>query len=379
MPLDLSTVVDLKEVSPASPDDPSPFLLDITIDHDSGSLIVHDPRAFQDRRRAFCRRLLDAVLEREGVRKAEIHLGAATCRVEFDAAAATPRRMADVFGEAVRQAIRPSAAISWPTAWKPGGRWEILTGYRAQGDFSLWETFDPGGGRVRLRHPAIRGDRSRVPALVDTLARLEPVRDCRISAWTRTLTIDLIPDIPADDNLVDLVESVLEDWKGGRPPRHDLLETRHDGGHGPVGAGSGRRRLLYLALAGGSMALTLVGLIIPGIPTVPFLLATSYYLARSWPWLDDRLRGTPIFGQVLDEWEREHGLSRSSKLRLAGLTLSIVLLTAALTTFSPVALALLGVVSVLSIYGVHRMPGLPDESPRYLSLDSPKNLALTAG
>ena len=77
---------------------------------------------------------------------------------------------------------------------------------------------------------------------------------------------------------------------------------------------------MYLALAGGSFAMTLVGLVVPGIPTVPFLLTTSYYLARSSRRLDERLRRTPLFGPILVEWERRHGLSRSSKLKLMGLT-----------------------------------------------------------
>ena len=37
--------------------------------------------------------------------------------------------------------------------------------------------------------------------------------------------------------------------------------------------------------------MTLVGLVVPGIPTVPFLLATSFYLARSSPSMNERLAG----------------------------------------------------------------------------------------
>ena len=36
------------------------------------------------------------------------------------------------------------------------------------------------------------------------------------------------------------------------------------------------RCLMYMALAGGAFSITLVGLVVPGIPTVPILLATSF-------------------------------------------------------------------------------------------------------
>ncbi len=119
---------------------------------------------------------------------------------------------------------------------------------------------------------------------------------------------------------------------------------------------------MYLALAGGSFAMTLVGLVVPGIPTVPFLLTTSYYLARSSRRLDERLRRTPLFGPILVEWERRQGLSRASKLKLAGLTLTIVVVTVALTPISPVALLVIVLVSLLSIYGIARLPGLPEDA-----------------
>ena len=49
----------------------------------------------------------------------------------------------------------------------------------------------------------------------------------------------------------------------------------------PIEVATGAKRVGYLVLAGGAFAMTLVALVVPGIPTVPFLLATSYCLARS--------------------------------------------------------------------------------------------------
>ena len=41
-------------------------------------------------------------------------------------------------------------------------------------------------------------------------------------------------------------------------------------------------RLGNLAAAGGRFVMSGVGLVTPGIPTVPFVLATSYFLAKFW-------------------------------------------------------------------------------------------------
>ena len=47
-----------------------------------------------------------------------------------------------------------------------------------------------------------------------------------------------------------------------------------------------------LAAAGGCFVMSIVGVITPGIPTVPFVLATGYFLARSSPGLHQRFRNS---------------------------------------------------------------------------------------
>jgi uncharacterized membrane protein YbaN (DUF454 family) len=109
-------------------------------------------------------------------------------------------------------------------------------------------------------------------------------------------------------------------------------------------------------MAGGAFTLTLVGLVVPGIPTVPFLLATSYYLARSSPRLNERLRRTAFFGPILQEWEGHAALSLSSKGKLIGLTATIVIVTVVLAPLTPLALSVILLISSLSVYGITMMP-----------------------
>jgi uncharacterized membrane protein YbaN (DUF454 family) len=354
-----------------------PPCLDIEIHEDAGSIRVYDPRVFHAGRRAFCRRLLEAAPRQPGIEKAELDLASATCRIAFDPSSATSQRMAHSFSNAVQQALADPAGSGGSPWWRPAPRWSALTAYRLDDEVSIWETLEAKPGRIRLRHRGLPGDRAGLSRLAGTLAGLDGVDECRASAWSRAITIESRLESPVADQLLDRLERALRNWKAAESMWLERsTEALSADVAGPVEVATGPKRILYLALAGGSFAMTLVGLAVPGIPTVPCLLATSYYLARSSPWLDGMLRRTAFFGPILDEWEHHHGLSWSSKGRLIGLTLAIVVVTVALTPLSPAALILILLISSLSLYGIARLPALSGEPRAGISLEQPPRLVL---
>ena len=354
-----------------------PPCLDIEIQEDAGSIRVQDPRVFHAGRRVFCRRLLEVATRQPGIGKAELDLASATCRIAFDPGSATSQRMAHAFSTAVQQALADPAGSGRSPWWRPTPRWSALTAYRLDDEVSIWETLEAKPGRLRLRHRGLPGDRAGLSRLAGTLANLDGVDECRVSAWSRAVTIEARLESPLADQLLDRVERAFQSWKAAESMRLERsTEARSADVDGPVEVATGPKRILYLALAGGSFAMTLVGLAVPGIPTVPCLLATSYYLARSSPRLDAMLRHTAFFGPILDEWERHHALSWSSKGRLIGLTLAIVVVTVALTPLSPVALIVILFISCLSLYGIARLPALSEEPRAGIPLEPPPRLAL---
>lgn len=119
---------------------------------------------------------------------------------------------------------------------------------------------------------------------------------------------------------------------------------------------SGPRRLLYLAAGCGSFALMFVGLIVPGVPTVPFLLASGYYFARSSPRLHRKLMQSRLFGQMLREWETSHAMSDASKRRLASFTLAVIAATVAFAPLSPVIVVIVILMSGASFYSIGQIP-----------------------
>lgn len=334
--------------------------LEVAMDAEAGRLRVSDARLFGPDGCDLGRRLVEALCSRPGVRRAEFDPRDATCRVEFDLGLDDPREMAAAFVDALREASARAGRRRRP--WRRVPRWCALVGFRHHGAVSAWETYDDGPGRLRLVHEAPPGGRRGAVAVADAIAGVAGVTRCDVSLWSRRMTVAVdLKAAPSFRRTVGRVEAVLE----GRPAL--------SGPGAGDGAGDGRpapevfrglKRLAYLAMGGGAFVLALVGVAVPGVPTVPFLLASSYALARSSPALDARLRRTAFFGPILREWETRSGLSAASKLKLGGFTVSVIAVTVLVAPLGPVALGVILLVSSVTIYGIVRVPSVAaDDAP----------------
>jgi uncharacterized membrane protein YbaN (DUF454 family) len=195
------------------------------------------------------------------------------------------------------------------------------------------------------------------------VASLDGVVRCHVSLWSHHVSIDCDPDDARVLNqTVDRAQRILEGRSESDSDRvlavSGVTGGALDGIDVPLTRWS---RWRNGALAGGAFTMTLVGLVVPGVPTVPFLIATSYYLARSSPRMNERLRRTTFFGPILQEWEGHSALSAHSKEKLIGLSLTIIVVTIVLMPLTPVALSFILAVSSLSVYGIARAPALEQE------------------
>jgi uncharacterized membrane protein YbaN (DUF454 family) len=95
-----------------------------------------------------------------------------------------------------------------------------------------------------------------------------------------------------------------------------------------------RRRLVHLAMAGGSFALAVGAVILPGIPTLPFLIMTGRHAVLISPGIERLLKRQPWCAALLAEAERTLGttLDWRSLSRMLGLS---VLLAAGIWVFQP--------------------------------------------
>jgi len=73
-------------------------------------------------------------------------------------------------------------------------------------------------------------------------------------------------------------------------------------------------RVVALVLAYFFLVIAIVGIFLPGLPTVPFLLLTAWFAARGSDRLHAWLYGHPHFGKLLINWEQQGSVSRASKV-----------------------------------------------------------------
>lgn len=81
----------------------------------------------------------------------------------------------------------------------------------------------------------------------------------------------------------------------------------------------GLTRWPYAVLAYLFTGLALIGVVVPGLPTFPFLLLAAWAATRGSKRLHDWLYEHPRFGAALVEWEQERAVSRRSKVLAVGL------------------------------------------------------------
>lgn len=91
---------------------------------------------------------------------------------------------------------------------------------------------------------------------------------------------------------------------------------------------TGAIRWLYLALAIVCIGLGTLGIVIPGLPTTPFLLLAAWAAARSSPRLHAWLFNHRWFGPPLRNWAAERAIATRVKLVAVGLLVTSWLLLA---------------------------------------------------
>lgn len=72
-------------------------------------------------------------------------------------------------------------------------------------------------------------------------------------------------------------------------------------------------RSLWLMLGLTSVALGIAGVVLPLLPTTPFVLLAAYCFARSSPRLHDWLLGHRLFGPLIVNWERHRAIAPRAK------------------------------------------------------------------
>ena len=164
---------------------------------------------------------------------------------------------------------------------------------------------------IPLPH-SVRGNDARVRSIAANLLALPDVRSVVVDCERAVATANFRPNRRLPSGVVEIPTSIFVE------PATDDNQAERDGDGAQESIVSwtnpsdgatcfialppsarGFRRALLLAAAAGTLALGLAGIMLPGLPTTPFVLVASYCLLRSSPALHGRLLHSRLLGGVL--------------------------------------------------------------------------------
>lgn len=105
-------------------------------------------------------------------------------------------------------------------------------------------------------------------------------------------------------------------------------------------------RSAWLAAGVLATAVGIVGVVVPVLPTTPFLIVAAACFARSSPALERRLLDSPTFGPTLRDWREHRSIRRKTKLVAIAMMTASIAATIVLVLEVPwqrVALAAIGI------------------------------------
>lgn len=110
------------------------------------------------------------------------------------------------------------------------------------------------------------------------------------------------------------------------------------------------RRLLWRALALLSVALAVIGAVLPVLPTVPFLILAAWAGGKGWPALEVWLLDHAHFGPHIRRWRERGAVPRRAKWLatvMMGISATLLALSSALL---PVKIAVPAVMACVAIW-----------------------------
>jgi uncharacterized membrane protein YbaN (DUF454 family) len=113
--------------------------------------------------------------------------------------------------------------------------------------------------------------------------------------------------------------------------------------------------LLWRIAGALSLALGAIGIVVPVLPTTPFVLLAAFCFARGSPALHRWLLANRAFGPLLRDWEEHRSIERRTKIvAIAAMSISLAssIVFAVDAAWLQVTLALLGVGLAIGIYRI---------------------------
>ena len=121
----------------------------------------------------------------------------------------------------------------------------------------------------------------------------------------------------------------------------------------------GFRRAIYIALAALFFVIGMIGVVLPVLPTTPFLLLMSFFLIRVSPVLHDRIIELPIVGGPIRDWREQQAVRVRVKLLAYTMVLAVVSITLFSDTTGMYVKIATGSLALLGMWVIWRLPTIP--------------------
>jgi uncharacterized membrane protein YbaN (DUF454 family) len=109
-----------------------------------------------------------------------------------------------------------------------------------------------------------------------------------------------------------------------------------------------KQTLNYLLMALGFLflAIGIIGIILPVMPGIPFLIISAYFFSKSSPRLHHWLRTRPHVGPIIQEWERHHVIRIHVKIFASFMLISMAAYPMVFDGLAPVWKILMCIVAI---------------------------------
>jgi uncharacterized membrane protein YbaN (DUF454 family) len=217
-----------------------------------------------------------------------------------------------------------------------------LTGRSPTQDPSIVHT---SYGRLRVHLPHWSGTDGE--QIVARTCRLGGVTSAEANPLTGNLLIRFEPEQTSVGVLIDALPALrLEPPLLQEHPATALGQLLAGSSTGSDGYVTGTARVVYTALGWTSVGMAVVGAVVPGIPTAPFVILAGYVFIRSSPEAHEWLRRSRWFGPILRDWEEHRGVRRSLRNAALALIGASALVTGLLPFPMPLKLTILGLQAI---------------------------------
>jgi uncharacterized membrane protein YbaN (DUF454 family) len=88
----------------------------------------------------------------------------------------------------------------------------------------------------------------------------------------------------------------------------------------------GNVRIIWLIVGFASLGLAAIGVVLPLLPTTPFVILAAFCFAKSSPALHAWLLRNPTFGKAIRDWQTHRAISRKGKVAsVVAMALSLII------------------------------------------------------